>query len=156
MSKLPPPMRGLCAALESTRFQNGVDRGHWKLASFDWPFGVFAVSSARRDGAPDEYALRIDFSSYPRQAPTATPWSRDRNDRLLLNERPKGDRASHVFRTDWEEGRALYAPWDRVALDGHPDWSQEHPAFVWHPSRDAAFFLSCVYELLNADDYLGV
>ena len=79
----------MLAALDSAAFQSGVDGGRWRLVSFDWPVGVFAVSAAPRDSSPDEYGLRIDFAGYPQQAPTAEPWNLGRGERLADCERPK-------------------------------------------------------------------
>ena len=143
------------AALQSARYQSGVDSKRWRLVSLEWPVGVFAVSAAPRDNSPPEYVLRIDLTGYPQQAPTAEPWNLERGERLAPGERPKGERAAEIFRCDWEQGSALYAPWDRIALAGHPNWVTQHKAYVWHPGRDVAFFLHCVHDLLNDDDYLG-
>ena len=145
------------ADLESVRFRSGEDSGRWRLVAFDWPVGVFAVSAARRPDAPDEYGLRIDFLGYPRRAPTATPWSIDRGEQLTADERPKGGRAGSVFLlSDWDNGRSLYAPWDRVVLEraGHPGWA-DHP-MAWNRNRDVTYFLNRVHELLHADDYEGI
>ena len=119
---IAPDERAVRAALKSAVFQSGVDSGRWRLVSFDWPVGVFAVSAAARNNSPAEYGLRIDFTGYPQQAPTAEPWSLERGERLAPYERPKGERAAATFRCDWEQGRALYAPWDRIALTTHPNW----------------------------------
>ena len=153
---MSPDERAVRADLQSERFQLGVDGGRWRLLWLEWPVGLFAVTAAERAGSPIEYALRVDFSGYPQRAPTATPWDVDRNERLATDKRPKGCRVGRVFRTNWEKGQALYAPWDRVALEGHPNWASEHTVYAWHPQRDIAFFLGCVYELLNDDDYIGV
>ena len=151
-----PDERALRAHLRSARFQSGTDSGRWRLVSFEWPVGVFAVAAAERAGAPSEFALRVDFAGYPQRAPTATPWSLDLGEPLAQGGRPKGERVSQVFRCDWNDGRALYAPWDRAGLEAHADWAEKHKTSAWHPGRDVAFFLGCVHELLNADDYLGV
>lgn len=144
------------ADLDSGVFQSGVDDRRWRLVELEWPIGVFAVSAAPRADSPAEFGLRIDLSGYPQQAPTAEPWSIERRERLTASERPKGERAADVFRSDWEQGRALYAPWDRVGLAAHGEWAGQHRNYTWHPGRDLAFFLRCVYDLLNDDDYLGV
>ena len=153
---MAPDERAVRADLRSARFQLGVDGGRWRLLSFDWPVGLFAVAAADRAGSPVEYALRVDFSGYPQRAPTATPWDVDCNELLSADKRPKGYRVGRVFRCNWNDGQALYAPWDRVALEGHPNWANDHVIFAWHAQRDIAFFLGCVYELLNDDDYTGV
>ena len=151
-----PDEEAVRSALASPAFQSGVDDGRWRLVSFNWPISVFAVAAAPRDNSPAEYGLRLDLAGYPQQAPTAEPWNLYRQERLAFSDRPKGERAAHAFRSDWEEGRALYVPWDRVALSGHPNWTAQHKAYVWHPGRDLVFFLRCVHDILNSDDYLGV
>ena len=151
-----PDERAVREDLRSARFQLGVDSGRWRLLSFEWPVGLFAVAAAERPGSPVECVLQIDFSEYPQRAPTATPWDLDRNDQLSSDQRPKGHRVGRVFRCDWKDGKALYAPWDRVALEGHSNWASEHAVYAWHPRRDIAFFLGCVHDLLNDDDYTGV
>ena len=153
---MSPDERAARAALDSPSFLSGVDAGRWRLVSLEWPIGVFAVSAAPRAGAPDEYGLRIDISGYPQQAPTAEPWCLNQGVRLPAHQRPKGERVGHAFRTDWEKGRALYVPYDRVALSGHQGWASKHVAYVWHTGRDIVFFLRCVHDLLNNDDYLGI
>ena len=114
------------------------------------------MSAAERPGSPSEYGLRVDLAGYPQEAPTATPWDLELNVVLAPERRPKGSRVGHVFRTDWEDGEALYAPWDRKGLSEHSEWAQDHPADAWHPEREIAFFLGRVHELLNTDDYAGL
>lgn len=151
MQAMAPDERALYAALDTPTFRSGIDGGRWRTVSIDWPIGVFAVSAAERPHSPSEFGLRIDLSGYPQQAPTGSLWDLERKDWLAAADRPKGELAAHVFRTDWEEGRATYAPWDRVALDGHPDWTRQHPEDAWHPGRDITFILSRVHEVLRAD-----
>ena len=154
---MAPDERALRAALETAVFRSGVDGGRWRLVDLEWPIGIFTVSAAARPNAPSEYGLRIDLSSYPQQAPTATPWDMCLGASLAPDRRPKGERVGKVFyNSNWAEDLALYAPWDRKALEGHPAWPDRHPEDVWHPRRDIAFFLERVHELLNADDYTGI
>ncbi len=153
---VPPDERAVRAALGSVRFQAGLDARMWRLIWLEWPAGVFTVTAAERDTAPAKYTLRIDLSGYPQQAPTATPWDLDRCAPLNAEDRPKGERVGHVFRCNWNDGEALYAPWDRAGLIAHPDWASTYSTYAWHPGRDLAFFLTCVHDLLNDDDYLGI
>src|SRR5712692_5159794 len=146
-----PDERAIREHLTSPRFQQGVDDGRWRLISLDWPHALISVSAAIRDGAPKEFVLRFDLSGYPQVGPTAGLWDSSSGSYLGSAGRPKGDRASMVFRGDWEQGRALYAPWDRVALTGHPDWAQRHPSHSWNSTRDLAFYLANVFEVLNSD-----
>ena len=50
----------------------------------------------------------------------------------------------------------MYAPWDRVVLQAHPEWAQTYRLQSWNPTRDVSFALANVYEVLNADECLGV
>jgi hypothetical protein len=62
-----------------------------------------------------------------------------------------------VFRRDgWNQGVALYAPFDRVAADGHCDWAAKHPHLIWHAGRNISFYLEQVYDILNGADYVGL
>ena len=156
MEVLSPDERALREHLKSLRFQQGHDDGLWRLISLDWPHALVAVSAAMRAGAPNEFVLRFELSGYPQPGPTAGLWDCSSGSYLGVSGRPKGDRASMVFRGDWEGGRDLYAPWDRVALNAHPDWAHRHPRHAWNNQRDLAFYLANVVEVLNADDYVGI
>jgi hypothetical protein len=151
-----PDERALIADLAGARFRDGADRGFWRKVSLDWPFVLVAVSAASRPGSPTEFLLKMDCTDYPAQAPTACPWDFETNGILDPNKRPKGDRAARVFRHDWEGGRALYAPWDRVGLNGHDEWPAKYGRSMWHSGRDLSFYLQNVHDLLNDDDYLGI
>ncbi len=141
----------------SVRFLEGVERGRWRIeGEIAWPVALVAVSAAPRENAPTEYFLRFDLSGYPDTAPTATPWNQVSGDILQQELRPKGTRVGYVFRTDWENGRALYAPFDRVALDSHSNWRKEHPRGVWDSSKDLTWILQKLHAMLNNDDYTGV
>ena len=65
------------------------------------------------------------------------------------NKRPKGDDVGMVFRVDWEEGRALYAAYDRVALRGHLNWVTEHPRTAWNGEQDLTWWVLRIWELLS-------
>lgn len=151
-----PDRRALEAHLHSARFEAGVDRGRWRLLSIDWPVVLVEVSAAEREGGPTAFALRCDLSGYPTAAPTATPWDADQGVILPADRRPKGDRVGMVFRADWNGGTALYAPFDRVALEGHGGWANDHPRHYWDGTRDFTWFLERVFDLLNNDDYVGL
>lgn len=151
-----PAERAIGAHLGSARFRTGVDEGRWHLMSLDWPHAVIGIAAAPRQGAPDEYVLRFELTGYPQPGPTAGLWDISTSSPLSSGLRPKGEWASQVFRADWEGGRALYAPWDRVALGSHPNWASEHPRYAWNARRDLTFYLSNVWEVLNDDAYLGI
>jgi len=151
-----PDELALRAHLKSVRFQQGVDDGRWRLVLLEWPRSLIEVAAAAREGAPPHFLLRFELSGYPMPGPTAGLWDLQTGTYLGATGRPKGERASMIFRGDWEQGRALYAAWDRVALAGHPDWAQRFPRYAWNNTRDLSFYLANVSEVLNSDDYLGV
>jgi len=151
-----PDERTLRTHLEGARFQAGVQAGRWRLLELTWPHATFVISAAPRSNSPEEFVLRLDVAGYPHSAPTGSLWDNDAGYSLAPASRPKGDRAAHVFRTDWCDGVAMYAPWDRIALGSHADWAQKHPHDAWNPTRDISFVLSNVHNIVNADDYLGI
>ncbi|MFP5364297.1 MAG: hypothetical protein ACLGI5_16375 [Thermoleophilia bacterium] len=153
----PPPaeQRGR-RDFEAASFRGGVGRSDWRLVSFAWPVALVGVSAAPRTNGPAEFFLRIDLTDYPTLAPTATPWDVETDQMLASEKRPKGERVAMAFRADWENGRALYVPYDRVALAGHPGWVTQYPRDVWTEQRDITFFVNRVHELLNDEDYQGV
>jgi hypothetical protein len=144
------------ADLDGPVFRAGVARGDWRLVRLGWPIALIAITAAPRPTGPAEFFLSIDLTDYPTLAPTATPWDPDKNCMLDAAKRPKGHRVAMAFRTDWENGRALYVPYDRVALAGHGNWTTQYPRDVWTEQRDITFFVSRVHELVNDDDYQGL
>jgi hypothetical protein len=153
-----PDERALRAHLRGGRFLAGVAAGQWRLLSTSWPFAVIAVSGAERDNSPKEFAVRFELTGYPRTAPTGGLWDVDANASLPPDRRPKGERVGMLFRADsWVGGAtAMYAPWDRIGLQAHPDWPQKYPLQAWSPTQDLSFILGQLHEVLNADDYLGI
>jgi hypothetical protein len=150
-----PDERAVRAHLESPGFQAAVAAGRWRVVDLAWPFVTIAVSAAPRPAGPEEVALRFELTGYPQQAPTATPWDLTTNAQLAADRRPRGEVVAMVFRTDWESGRALYVPFDRVALSSHGGWVQQHPGDAWTAKHDLSFYLRKVHAMLHDDDYLG-
>lgn len=153
-----PDERALRAHLDSGRFQAGVEAGRFRLVSVEWPVVVVMVAAAVRGDAPTAFAIRFELTGYPTSAPTGGVWDLEANTTLAADKRPKGERLSLVFR--FEGGNcgptAMYAPWDRLGLQGHPEWAQSARHLAWHPGRDLTFVLDNIHRLLNADDYVGV
>ena len=156
-ASMSPDERVLRDHVAGIRFLEGVERGRWRIVDdIEWPVALVAVSAAPRENAPTEYFLRFDLSGYPETAPTATPWDPNTGDVLQQELRPKGTQVGHVFRADWENGRALYVAFDRVALNSHPNWRTEHPRRVWDSSKDLTWILQKLHEMLSNDDYTGI
>jgi len=152
----PPDQRAFNIDASSPAFVAGVYRGTWSIDRCEWPSVDITVAAAPRPNAPSSFTLRCDFTNFPSEAPTATPWDRSTNAKLDASRRPKGEIVGMVFRYDWEEGRALYAAYDRVALDGHRNWLTEHPRTAWDATRDLTWWVNRISDLLHDDDYEGV
>lgn len=155
---IPPDERTFRVHLDGGRFRAGVAAGHWRLVEINWPHSLIEVSAAERPNSPSEFVLRLELSGYSTVAPTGSVWDTQAQCWLAPAQRPKGERAGALFRTDqWTGGAtAMYAPWDRIGLSSHPHWAQQHPLEAWNPTRDISFVLTNVHEVLNADDYLGI
>jgi hypothetical protein len=152
----PPDQRAFDVDANKPSFIAGVFRGEWRIEKIAWPTVDISIAAAPREGAPERYWLRGDFTNYPADAPTATPWDPETDTKLLAAKRPKGENVGMVFRYDWEDGRALYAAYDRVALGGHQNWLVEHPRTAWKGTQDLTWWVRRIWELLNSDDYDGV
>ena len=152
----PPDQRAFNEHASAPSLLAGVYRGDWTIEAVAWPTVHISVAAAHRPGAPERFHLRCDFTNYPTDAPTATPWDPDTNSILPAERRPKGEDVGMVFRSDWEAGRALYCAYDRVALTGHQNWVTEHPRAAWNGTQDLTWWVLRIWELLNSDDYEGI
>jgi hypothetical protein len=153
-----PDEHALHEHLRRGRFLAGVAAGCWRLISVTWPLALVAVSAAERPNSPTQFVLRFELIGYPHTAPTGGLWDLATDSSLPPEKRPKGERAAQLFRADgWVGGStAMYAPWDRIGLQAHPDWAQTYRLQAWNPTRDLSFILANVHKVLNADDYLGI
>ncbi|HZT26574.1 MAG TPA: hypothetical protein VFA57_12795 [Pseudolabrys sp.] len=140
------------AHLAGGRFRSGAAAGRWRLVAVAWPHAVFGVRAA--DGA--EYGLRFECSDYPRTPPTAGLWDLELNAPLAVNKWPAGrDRIPLAFNPGWKNGACLYLPCDRISIEGHANWYQQHPSLVWDPAIGIAHYLRVVHDLVNSSDYGG-
>jgi hypothetical protein len=156
---ITPDESVLRAHLEGVRFQMGVADRLWRLEDLTWPRALLTVAAAVRPKAPDEFAFLFDLSGYPEAAPTACIWDSAKNSPLVGSARPRGSRGAilQIFRDDWLEGRALYAPYDRLSLANHPDdWADKWPMSKWTRDRDLTFVLRQIYDELHAVGYVGI
>jgi hypothetical protein len=138
-------------------FQNGVDRGYWRLIGITWPHVLIGVRASPREEAPDEYVLRFECTDYPRQGPTAQPWDPQMEGPLLPARWPTGrSRVALAFNPAWKGGQCLYLPCDRLSIEGHDPWHTQHPDMIWSPSDDMTQYLRIVHDLLTSSDYTGI
>lgn len=152
-----PDQRLFRQHLESAPYLIGVEEGRWggDVAAFQWPHIVLWVQALAKPGFPSRFHLRFDVLNYPNQAPTARPWNAETGGPLAINRWPRGGRfVGDVFRPGWRQD-ALYAPCDRLAIEGHPAWPQEHPADIWRSSHTICHYLNFIHRLLNSKEYLN-
>lgn len=157
MSEVDPDERLLRGHLEAGEVRAGDAAGRWHVVDLTWPHLTVLVSAAPRETSPTTLTLRLECQGYPQTALTGGLWDPTTGTFLAPDRRPRGERAGLVFRSDsWQGGpNTMYAAWDRAALQVHPEWVQTYPLSAWNPTRTVAFVLNNVYEVLNADDYLG-
>lgn len=142
--------------LAAPEFRCGQFDGRWRLVSQSWPYVVIALSAASRPNSPTEFGLRFECSGYPQQAVTAQPWNLTTDTPLAAHLWPRGKHLlPSVFRPEWQGGTCLYLPCDRVSMNGHDVWVNQHPNRLWQPARGIICYLEQVHDLLNQDDYTG-
>lgn len=145
--------------LVSFDFREGAELGKWGLHEDEtvrWPHAVIWVAAAPRGENPLRYYLFFNLDHYPMTGPTAYVWDCEKQAKLELAKWPKGTgNVQMVFRTNWNDAVALYAPWDRLAADGHPEWPGKHPGLLWTPKHTIVNYLRPTHELLNSDEYHG-
>lgn len=138
--------------LAAGRFVIGVTTGRWRLVWLRFPYVLIAIR------APDgvEYGLRFECQDYPRTAVTAQPWNIAGDHPLERPLWPTGrSRIPLAFNPDWKAGTCVYLPCDRLSMEGHDLWRNQHPALLWEPARGICKYLGIVHQLLNSSDYGG-
>lgn len=156
--------RLLEADLQSADFRIGAAKGRWGLvkevSEIDWPYVWMWVQAADRTNSPDRLIIRWDFSSYKANSPTGGFWDDTSNDFLAKGKWPKGKpgtAVAMVFRADsWAlAGKCFYHPYDRKAMEGHYQWPQQYPQWIWTEKKSITDFLDLIHHWLNCGDYLG-
>jgi hypothetical protein len=136
--------------LDAAPFQSGKDAGKWGLYDkTGWPNPIFWVQADPRFLPAGRIYLRFNLQQYPQCAPTACPWDTEKNSRLESPQWPRGSgNISTVFNPNWNPN-ALYAPCDRIAMQGHEAWIQKHPQWWWQSSFTIVRYLEFVHQCLN-------
>ncbi len=158
MNTAPSPAQLLLEQdLAAAEMRCGEVEGRWRHVMTLWPHVTFAVSAPVRPNAPAEFGFRFECSGYRQTPVTAQPWDLGTGVALPKPKWPTGRLiVSSVFRPEWKQGHCLYLPCDRMSIEGHPNWINEHPARLWQPERGIICYLEQIYELLNQGDYSGV
>jgi hypothetical protein len=152
--------------LQSAEFRIGAEKGRWGLPgsgvspeNLAWPIVILWIAAAPRPGAPERFYVMLDAAGYRTVPPTGMFWDSEGKTVLVPARRPKGkpnSRVAMVFRVDWNNATAFYHPYDRVAAQGHTDWTTTQPHLVWTSNHTIVDFLEEFHSLLNSGDYLGV
>jgi len=150
VAPIPPDRLLLEQDLAAPDFRCGQFEGRWRHVATDWPHVIIAVSALKRDNAPSEYGFRFECSGYRQTPVTAQPWDMDANTPLPSGRWPTGNAIlKSIFRPDWKEGKCLYLPCDRMALEGHDQWRAQYPNRLWQAARGIICYLEQLHDLLN-------
>jgi hypothetical protein len=154
---LPPDRVLLELDLAAPEFRCGEVEGRWRHVATTWPHAVIAVAAPSRPGTPDAFVFRFNCSGYRHTPATAQPWNHTANQPLPAAQWPTGPSiVSSVFRPEWKQGQCLYLPCDRMSIEGHDNWRNEHPSRLWQPDRGIICYLEQLYGLFFESDYSGV
>ena len=154
---LPPDRVLLELDLAAPEYRCGEVEGRWRHIVTCWPHTIIAVAAPRRPSAPGEFGFRFNCAGYRRVPVTAQPWDSAANQPLPAAQWPTGPRiVSSVFRPEWKHGLCLYLPCDRMSIEGHDNWRNEHPSRLWQPDRGIICYLEQLNGLFFDSHYSGV
>jgi hypothetical protein len=158
MTVPPPPDRLLLEQdLAAPGIRCGEIEGRWRHVATCWPHVIFAVSAPPRGNEPLEFGFRFECSGYRQNPATAQPWDLKADTPLPGARWPRGGLIfSSVFRPEWKQGHCLYLPCDRMSIEGHGNWQNDHPSRLWQPKRGLICYLEQLHELFHQSDYSGV
>ena len=144
-----PDQSAFEADLAGGPFLNGSLSGRWGLHALVWPHALIWVR------ARDErrFGFRFELTNYPQTPATAQLWDLDVNEPLPTGRWPRGStRVPMAFNPSWNAS-AIYLPCDRLAIQGHENWRNQHVALLWDPSVGIARYLRVLSDLLCSGDY---
>jgi len=157
MAPVPPDRALLEQDLAAPEFRCGEIEGRWRKIALRWPHVNLAVSAPPRPGAPAEFGFRFECTGYRQNPATAQPWDIETDTPLPAGRWPTGPvMVCAVFRPDWKQGLCLYLPCDRMSIQGHDDWRNQHPSRLWQAHRGIICYLEQIYELFHQSDYSGI
>ena len=135
--------------LNNAEYLSGVMDQSWGNVSnskgLQWPLAIFWVMA--KNGI--KYFFRFDLQGYNEHAPTAILWDIEKSLPLEQSKWPSWNkRTKQVFRKWGKE--CLYLPCDRLALQGHNNWNQQHAYLTWKAYQDSfTKYLVELYQILN-------
>ena len=141
--------------LEEAVFLTGVEEGLWGIEGSTegivWPYAILWCKATPPEGAgSSKYYFRFNLEGYSEAAPTAIPWDVVKNQPLAAEAWPGwSEQLRKVFNPKWNNGVALYAPCDRIAIQGHGQWPEKHPGDFWTPDSTIVKYLRFLVKILN-------
>ena len=138
--------------LGNVDFQLGLENYDWGIDEIerDWPNKIIWIKSHIKINGTEKIYLFFNLENYPEQAPTSYPWDILKDTKLIASEWPKGNPSiNSAFNAGWKSGSALYIPCDRIAMQGHENWKQNHPDIWWTSDKTITHYLKTVFRLLN-------
>jgi hypothetical protein len=141
--------------LEEAVFLTGVADSQWGLVGsaeeIIWPHVLLWCKATPPEGTgSSKYYFRFNLEGYSEQAPTALPWDVSKNQPLAIEVWPGwSEQLRKVFNPKWNNGIALYAPCDRIAIPGHAQWKEKHPTDFWTPGSTIIKYLRFLLKILN-------
>lgn len=147
---MSPGEETLVSDILAPSFKLGVARGHWRLHSRNGLILLIELSAS--DGR--WYGIRCDCQNYPTKPPYVTSWLVNENRCATADERPNSrGELGLIFRMDWENGKHLYHPMSRKAIESHPGWKTEMQQRLWQPEQGVEQLLSDLHDCLHSTDY---
>ncbi len=145
-----PSAARVAADLLEGNFVAGVDAGHWRVLSFEFPILDFAIAAGtNEEGEPVEYGFRAELSNYPGQAPLIRIWDHTAKGTLAPNPRPAGTPRIQKTFQQWTSD-TVYRPWDRMT-GPHNNNADNLPHLAWRPERCLSFIFRDLYGILNSN-----
>ena len=154
-----PDLQAFLDDLKAPDFKLGVLDQKWEMVKLveEGPFAYIAIFTAPRSNSPDFFTFRFKIDNYPAQAPEICIWDLVNDCKLSEALRPTGpDNFKILFRTNWQNGDHLYAPYERVAFSTHSDWSTKYRELCWKAGDSVVKILNDLHRQLNSSLYEGI
>lgn len=156
-----PDIEAFNEDVNSAIFKLGELNCKWQLIRIDAegssdPLAFIRVFTAKRENSPDSYVFRLKIDNFPAIAPEVCIWDLSTNTKLTKGYRPIGSKGINtLFRTDWEHGNHLYAPYERRALQTHSNWNKIYGDLCWKSGDSITKILHDLSRKLNSNEYHG-
>lgn len=148
-----PAQRTLEAQLESGRFICGAEEGRWKVLQYDFPhLYVRLVATDPEAGLEVAQDFHLVCDGYPVPGPYVERWDFEKGCRPAPPGAGSGSPAFVDALKDWGGNDpsgpgGIYRAWQRGAAT-HGDWANKRPDQAWNATRDLAFLMERMHEVV--------